>query len=94
MVLQQLEPQLVAERAHEDGVDIDTVFVTTNPDRDGFEVACGLRADGQAALRADRGQGAAVSGLHAGPGSRRTIDRPHDLLDEPKSVGVISKILL
>jgi CxxC-x17-CxxC domain-containing protein len=40
MLRQQLDPQLLAQHAREEGVDIDAAFVTTNPEHNGFEVTC------------------------------------------------------
>lgn len=40
MVRQQLEPQLLAEQARADGIDLDTVFVNTGPEAEGYEVTC------------------------------------------------------
>jgi CxxC-x17-CxxC domain-containing protein len=41
MIRQQLEPQLLAERVPDQRVNMDVAFVTTDPEREGYEVTCG-----------------------------------------------------
>ncbi len=36
----QIEPQLAAERARESGIDVEAVFVSNNPDAEGFTLTC------------------------------------------------------